>query len=389
MHAFTQDPTDPAFVQDPYPLYAQMRAAGDFVHWQDYDMVMATTHRAANAVLRAKTMGRAPITPRDWSNGLTHFGAVEAHSLLELEPPAHTRLRSEVLRAFTSRKIAGLSPWITQLAQELIAAFPRGESFDLIDAFGAPLPVAVIAHLLGVDPAHAPELLAWSHAMVAVYQAGKTPEDIARADAAARDFAQFIRDHLRAKAAHRQDDLLSQLVAKQADGAALSDDEIISTAILLLNAGHEATVHSIGNGAKLLLEREGIAQGEAAVEEILRFDPPLHLFTRQVYAEQDLFGTRLRRGQEVGVLLASAGRDGAVFDAPDHFRPDRANASLHLAFGAGIHFCIGAPLARLEMRAAFAALARACPDLRLCQDAEPRFADIYHFHGLTRLMVRC
>jgi cytochrome P450 len=162
---------------------------------------------------------------------------------------------------------------------------------------------------------------------------------------------------------------------------------MITTCILLLNAGHEATVHTLGNGVKLALETGARPDDPARfVEEVLRFDPPLHLFTRHVYEEVDLFGHRFRRGDEVGLLLASAGRDDSAYEAAETFRPARTDGPANLAFGAGLHFCVGAPLARLEMQIGIRRLFARCPGLRLV--APPRYADIYHFHGLERLMVR-
>ena len=314
--------------------------------------------------------------------------------MLELEPPRHTRLRGLVLRAFTTRRIRALAPEITALAVALADALPEGET-DLLPGFAQRLPVIVIARLLGVPEAMADQLLAWSNAMVAMYQARREPAVEAAADQAARDFADFLRGHLAERRRKPGDDLITHLLAAEADGARLSPDELVSTCILLLNAGHEATVHSIGNGVKALLDwapdpdrlsatlaPEAIAD---TVEEILRFDPPLHLFTRQVYAEVEIAGHRLRPGDEVACLLAAAGRDPAVCDAPELFRPDRTPPPPHLAFGVGLHFCVGAPLARLELQIALPVLFARRPALRLARP--PAYADLYHFHGLERLAV--
>ncbi|AHM04926.1 putative cytochrome P450 hydroxylase [Roseibacterium elongatum DSM 19469] len=244
----------------------------------------------------------------------------------------------------------------------------------------------VIARLLGVPEGMAPDLLRWSNAMVMMYQAGRTPEDEARAVAATEEFVAFMRDYVRRRRSEPRDDLISALIAAEADGDKLTTDELITTCILLLNAGHEATVHTMGNGVKLALEmgvRPGTAP-EAFVEEVLRLDPPLHLFTRWVYDEVNLFGHRFRRGDAVGLLLASAGRDADCYAQPDRFQPTRQGPP-NLAFGAGLHFCVGAPLARLELGIAMSALFQACSGLRLVE--APRYAEIYHFHGLERLMV--
>jgi len=386
MKTLSQSPTDPRFVQDPYPFYARARAAGPLIWWTEYKMACATTHEAVNTILRDRRFGReAPEELRPAiPDHLAPFYAVEAHSMLELEPPRHSRLRSLVLRAFTSRRIAGLRHGIGVLCHELIDAFPEGE-FDLLEAYARPLPVTIIARLLGVPEDMGPDLLRWSNAMVGMYMAGRTRADEEAAVAATEAFVDFMRGYVEARRSDPRDDLITSLIAAEKDGERLSTDELITTCILLLNAGHEATVHSLGNGVKAALEHGPRGGGEALVEEILRFDPPLHLFTRHVYEEVDLFGHWFRRGDEVGLMLGSVGRDGAVNDAPDQFNPARA-AATHLAFGAGLHFCVGAPLARMEMAIALDVLFQRCPGLRL--SGVPRYADIYHFHGLERLMVR-
>ena len=389
-----RSPTDPAFVQNPYPFYDRARMAGPLVWWQDYAMPAAVSHGAVNTILRDRRFGRAPLPEQaaPWPAHLADFAAVDAHSMLELEPPAHTRLRGQVVRAFTSRRIAGLAPEIAALAHELIESFPESEPFDLLPAFAERLPVIVIARFLGVPEAMADQLLDWSHAMVAMYQAGRTRQTEDRANAAARAFSAFLSDYVEERRARPGDDLISHLIAAEDEGEKLNRAELIATCILLLNAGHEATVHTIGNGVKLLLER-GIGAGalapdriEATVEEILRLDPPLHLFTRIAYEPVEVAGHRFARGEEVALLLAAAGRDPAAFEAPAAFRPGRAGPA-HLAFGAGLHFCVGAPLARLEMVTALPILFSRCAALTLAEP--PRYRPIYHFHGLERLSVTC
>lgn len=386
MLTLSQSPTDPAFVQNPYPFYARARAAGPLVFWDDYAMPMATTHRAVNTILRDRRFGREPITRPDIPEHVTGFYAVEAHSMLELEPPRHTRLRSLVLRAFTSRRIQALAPEITVLAQDLARALPAGEC-DLLDAYCRPIPVIVIARLLGVPEDMAPNLLRWSNAMVQMYQARRTRDDEVAANAAAEEFAGFLRAYVERRRSDPRDDLITALIAAEEAGEKLTTDELITTCILLLNAGHEATVHTLGNGVKTCLETGARPGADAAllVEEILRHDPPLHLFTRTAYEDVTLFGHSFRRGDQVGLLLASAGRDEAAYDAAGTFRPDRTDGPANLAFGAGLHFCVGAPLARLEMQIALPVLFNAHPGLRLA--APPAYANIYHFHGLERLVV--
>ena len=387
MEPLCQSPTEPGFVQDPYPFYARARAAGPLVFWTDYDMPVATTHEAVNMLLRDRRFGREPVAPRAVPDHLAPFYAVEAHSMLELEPPRHTRLRSLVLRAFTTRRIKALAPEIQALTHQLIDAFPE-DGFDLLDAFCRPIPVIVIARLLGVPETMAPELLRWSNAMVMMYQAGRSRAQEDTAVGATIEFVAFMRDYIDRRRSEPRDDLISALIAAEEAGDRLSTDEMITTCILLLNAGHEATVHTLGNAVKLALETGTRPGGDAApfVEEVLRYDPPLHLFARWAYEDVEIHGHRFRRGDEVGLLLASAGRDGAAYAQAESFVPDRSEGPANLAFGAGLHFCVGAPLARLEMQIALPVLFARCPELSLTE--APRYADIYHFHGLEALAVR-
>ncbi|MFN3644179.1 MAG: cytochrome P450 [Gemmobacter sp.] len=392
MQTLHQSPTARAFVQNPYPFYRRARAAGPLVFWADYAMPAATSHAAVNAILRDRRFGRE--TPEDRRtpvpDRLAPFYAVEAHSMLELEPPRHTRLRGLVLRAFTARRIAALEPEIAALAHALIDALPDGGPIDLLPAFAQRIPVIVIARLLGVPETMADQLLAWSSAMVGMYQARRTPQMEDAAAAAARDFAAFLRGYAAARRSRPADDLITHLIAAEEDGARLTTDELIATCILLLNAGHEATVHSLGNGIKTLLETQSPpdalapARIAATVEEILRFDPPLHLFTRWAYAEAEIAGHRFASGDRVALLLAAANRDPQVWHRPDRFDPARPDKP-HVAFGAGLHFCVGAPLARLELQTALPILFARLPGLALA--GKPRYADLYHFHGLAALPV--
>lgn len=391
MHSLSQSPTDPAFVQDPYAFYESARALGPFFHWAEYGLPCTGNAAAVNAIFRDRRFGRE--APPEFAPAIAEhtraFYAVEAHSMLELEPPRHTRLRGLVLRAFTSRRIAALEPEIAALSHQLIDALPAG-GCDLLRHFGQKLPVTIIARLLGVPEEMGAQLLRWSNAMVGMYMAGRTRAAEDNANTAARAFSDFLRAYVEARRNDPRDDLITHLIAAESEGERLSTDELITTCILLLNAGHEATVHSIGNGVKTLLETRtprsalGPDAIEATVEEILRYDPPLHMFTRWAYEDIDVMGHSFHRGEQVALLLAAANRDPGVWDAPQAFRPDRpvrANAS----FGAGLHFCVGAPLARLELQIALPILFARLPKLRL--SGPPRYGDVYHFHGLTALPV--
>ena len=404
MKTLSQSPTDPGFVQDPYPFYETARAHGPMVHWNDYAMPAALSHATVSMILKDRRFGREvpPELTAAIPGHLKPFYAVEAHSMLELEPPRHTRLRSLVLRAFTTRAIADLQPGIETLCHSLIDRFPD-TPFDLLSAYCTQVPVITIARLLGVPDTMAPQFLAWSHAMVSMYMASRTRAHEDAAARAATQFTAFLTTYIDSRRKTPSDDLISRLIAAEEEGEKLSTAELITTCILLMNAGHEATVHAMGNGVKHLLDhrpghRPGHGPGhgpdpdwlapdgiDRTVEEILRYDPPLHMFTRYAYEEIQVGRHVFRRGDRVALLLAAANRDPGMWEDPGQFRPTRPIVT-NSSFGGGLHFCVGAPLARLEMKLALPILFIRCPDLRLA--AAPRYANSYHFHGLERLMVQ-
>lgn len=412
MPAVSIDPRDPAFVRDPYPTYARLRAMGPCVDWTELGFPVFTRHPEVNALLRDRRFGRQVLhrmtrealgLPAPQPH-LAHFDAMERHSLLELEPPAHTRIRAIVNKPFVPRSIERLEGRIEALAHELVDGFAARGDCDLLDDFARHLPVLVIAGFLGVPAAMAPQLLAWSHDIVAIYQVRRDRAIEDRAERATVEFSRWMRalvderreglarsPALRAEA--EAGDVLSQLIAARgADGDGLSTDELVTTAILLLNAGHEATVHAIGNGvAALLTERPAdgarafLADPATVGEEMLRFDCPLQLFTRWVLEDVEVSGVRFAKGSRVGPLLGSANRDEARFPDGAVFDPART-PNPHVAFGAGIHACVGAPLARLELRTAVRVLFTRCPGLRLAE--APPVADTWHFRGLRTLRLR-
>ena len=394
------DPGDPVFFNDPYSAYAAIRAQAPVFFWEDYGFWCFATHSDVSALLRDRRFGRQilHVMGREelgWPAPKPHlapFDAIEIHSILEMEPPEHTRLRNLINRAFVSRQVEKLGPRIAALAHERIDAFEARGDADLIEEFATPIPVAIIADLLGVPRELGPKMLDWSHRMVAMYQFGVTPAVEDRAAEASREFADFMRGYARARRSDLRDDLISQLLAAESEGGRLSEDELVTTCILVLNAGHEATVHGIGNGAKAMLERavdprEAFISDRAraaTVEELLRLDAPLHLFTRYALEDVELAGVRLRKGEKIGLLLGAANRDPERFPDPDAFDPGR-DPNSHVTFGAGIHFCVGAPLARLEMAIALPILFDRLPGLRLV--GKPRYRDAFHFHGLEALKV--
>jgi cytochrome P450 len=394
-------PRDPAFYRDPYPFYDAVHAASPAFFWEDYGHWCFAGFKDVNALLRDKRFGRqilhlmsreelgmAPPKPHTAAFDLT-----EKYSLLTLEPPDHTRLRMLVNRAFVSRNVEQLRPRIERLANELIDSFEADGRVELLRAFAAPVPAIVIAEMIGIPSEMAMQLVDWSNRMVAMYMFGVTHETELDANQASIEFMDYVRSIIAERRKQPKEDLLTHMLTAEVDGEKLSEEEVISTTILLLNAGHEATVHTTGNGAKSILE-SGLdpktlfvddKQTEATVEECIRFDAPLHMFTR--YALQDVTldnGLSFKQGETIGLMLGAANRDPSRFANANTFDPFRTDGQ-NVSFGAGIHFCIGAPLARIELQVALKTLFQRLPNLRLA--SQPEYRNIYHFHGLDRLEV--
>lgn len=385
------DPRDPEFYGDPYRFYSDLHAAGDSTFfWEEYGFWVAAGFDEVNAILRDRRFGRAAGLP-ERTPRIANWWETERWSLLAIDPPEHTQLRGLVNRAFLSRQIEGLRPRIHALASQMIDGFVADGAVDLHPAYAAPLPAIVIAEMIGLPAEMAPQLLDWSNTMVRMYMFGVDETVEADADRAAAEFVAYVREVIAERRADPQPDLLTHMLETEVDGQRLSDGEVIATTILLLNAGHEATVHTTGNAVTTIL-RSGLdpatlfadeTQTEATVEECLRYDAPVHLFTRFALEDVELpSGLRLAAGDQIGVLLGAANRDPRRFERPDEFDPFRSDIG-NISFGAGIHFCIGAPLARLELQTSLRLLFERLPGLHLT--AEPRYRDIYHFHGLDSI----
>jgi cytochrome P450 len=388
--------TSAEVVADPYPFFERARAEAAVQWHEGLEMWLAFSHREANAVLRARGLGRV-WTPRWPEVAMPAFELIHRNSLLEQEPPSHTRLRRLVAAAFARGHVQRLRPRITELAERLAdrlaEAGAGGTPVDLIEWYAEPLPVQVIAELLGIPQPDWPLLRPWSNAIVKMYEYQVSDEQRAAAETASAEFVRYLRELVGHRRRQRSDDLISSLIAEtDSDGARLSEDELITTCTLLLNAGHEATVNVVGNGVyalgrhpeqwQRLLADPGLVDG--CVEELIRYDSPLQLFERTAVADTRIGDITVEAGQKIAALLGAANRDPAVFDRPNSFDVARTD-NPHLGFGAGIHFCVGAPLARVELQASLHTLLRRFPALALAGDPvrRPQFV----IRGLQRLSV--
>jgi cytochrome P450 len=390
------DLTDPAVVADPYPAFVQARAAGPVQWHEGLGLWLAFAHAESNAVLRDRRLGRI-WRDKAPAERFESFNLIHRNAILEMEPPDHTRLRRLISAAFARGHVERLRPWVEDLARtlvdELVERSGGTEPVDVLSGMAEQLPVAVIAELLGVPDADRPLLRPWSNAIVKMYEYGRTTEIEAAAERAADEFVTYLRTLAAERRRSPGEDLLSHLVSvRDAEGDRLTEDELVTTCILLLNAGHEATVNVSGNGLLALLQHPDQLQRlrddrtllPTAIEELMRYDSPLQLFERTATADVEIGGVTVRQGQKIAALLGSANHDPAVFEAPESLDVGRAD-NPHISFGAGVHFCIGAPLARVELQASFAALLDRTSSLTL--GAEPVRRPEFVIRGLRDLPV--
>jgi cytochrome P450 len=389
------DPLDPTIVADPYPAFAARRAAAPVAWSTALGTYVTFGHAEADAVLRHRGLGRL-WTLRWPDEPLPAYSLLHVHSMLENEPPTHTRLRRLVAAGFGRRQVERLRAQVTViaegLARDVLDAGADGSTVDLLPLYAEPLPVAVIASLLGVPPSDRGLLRPWSNAIVKLYEAAPAPAVRAAAERAAAEYVAYVRELVALRRRSPGDDLLSELIAvRDADGARLSEDELVATGVLLQMAGHEASVNVVGNGTYALLrhpaQRSSLTADlvPTAVEELIRYDPPLQLFERTATVPVAIGGVTVEPGEKIAALLGAANRDPAVFAEPDRLDVTRS-PNPHLGFGAGIHFCLGAPLARVELQASLATLLTHLPTLDLA--AEPTRHPTFTHRGLATLPVR-
>ena len=381
------------FIENPYPALAQLRAERRPVWHPELGMYLAATHQDASEVLRSKSLGRIYVArspEADWQT----FNWLHSESILESEPPKHTRLRSLISKAFNRNRIESLRPKIEEIVEELLNEISEGEeNFDLISQYAEPLPVRIIAELLGFPRNEEHFLRPWSQAIVKMYEVGPTEEAKRAAQQAATEFSQYVHDLMLERKAKPGADLISELAQVEEAGEKLSTNELIATCVLLLNVGHEASVNCFGTGMVALFYDEGQYRllfsdpekySDTAIEEFLRFDSPLQLFDRTAKEDVEIGGVLIKEGEKIASLLGAANRDEGVFQNPDSMDITRT-PNPHISFGGGIHFCIGAPLARLEMSIALPALIKRFPELKL--SSEPKRRDSFTLRGYEKVEV--
>lgn len=370
------DFNNPAFVANPYEQLKALRDIGKPVWHDGMQIFLAARHVDANDVFRNKSLGRIFTDKKpefEWET----FNWLHSDSILDSEPPKHTRLRSLVAKAFNRNKIEGMRPAVERITQQLLDAINEkvksGETFDLIADYAEPLPVKIIADLLGFPESEEHLLRPWSQAIVKMYEVNPSEQYQLEAKKAAGEFAEYVRNLAEHRKSNPGQDLITDLAMVEENGEKLNSHELVATCVLLLNAGHEASVNAFGNGMVAALERPEQADllrknsraiTETALEEFMRFDAPLHLFERTATVDTELGGIKIEKGQKIAALIGSANRDSAVFERADDMDLTR-DPNPHIGFGAGIHFCLGAPLARLEMSVSLPALWEKYPNMQL------------------------
>ncbi|MCB0110411.1 MAG: cytochrome P450 [Caldilineaceae bacterium] len=402
------DLNDPAFIRNPYPLLAELREQTPIFWEPRWQKLFFTRYEDIAFLLRDKRLGRSilhllsreelgwpPPDPR-----LPAYNNFQQRILMEHEAPDHTRLRGLVSKAFTPQRVEGLRAKITTIVNQLIDNVAERGAMDLLRDFAEPLPVTVIAELLGVPEEHRHKLRPWSAAIVKLYEVNYGDTEAAAAEQAVTDFSALLRTLIASRRQQPQDDLITALAQAEEAGDRLTEDELIANCIFLLNAGHEASVNGLTGGMlalfrhpeQLRLLQDAAARHETtifktAVEELLRYESPLPLFMRWVLQDFNYQGVELKQGMGVALLYAAGNRDERRFvnaDTLDVTRQDNP----HLTFGLGTHYCLGAPLARLELQIALATLLRRLSGIRLAvAEEEVAYQSGFVIRGVQGLPV--
>lgn len=401
------DPYRPEFVSDPYPVYARLRRQRPIFFDRRWNLTFFARHTDVESILRDRRFGRdirhvpsalrrvdPQVYERIYPPQYPVWTRLIRDSFIDLEPPRHTRIRRLVQWAFSRRASRSYRPRMEAEAHRRLDRAEQTGKMEVIADYATPIPLVMIAELMGVPTADQPHLVEWSHRIVRVFDEGCTPEEGASAEQAGIDFRDYMRDLIRSHRRRDGDNLLSHLIEARHGDDALTEEELIATAVLVLNAGHEATVQAIGNGLMALCAhpdqwrrwQENPGLTPTAVEELLRYDTPLQMFERWVTEDLDWKGTRLSAGSKVGLLFGSANRDGQAFDQPRRLDLGRT-PNPHVSLGGGVHFCVGAALAREELKVAFEVLLRRVRRIEADLASPERIPSLV-FRGVRRLPVR-
>jgi pimeloyl-[acyl-carrier protein] synthase len=387
------NPLSPPMYCDPYPTYAALRAK-DPVHWSTLAHAWVfSRYEDVDAILRDHRRFSNDARNRHIPRGLRSSTAFPRRSMFFLDPPDHTRLRALVNKAFTPGAIEALKPDIQRIMEKLLDQIEDPASFDVMEAIAQPLSVLVLVKLLGAPPEDRVRLAGWSHRVARTLEPTAGAAEDQHATQSAHDLDDYFRGIIAERRAQPQPDLISALVAGEDMGDKLNQNELLMMLRLLLVAGHETTTDLIGNGLLALLHhpkqmhllREEPNLMESAVEEFLRYDSPVQVDARAALEDMEIRGRQIKKGQGIIPLIGSANHDADVFSHPEGLDITRKQAS-NISFGRGIHYCLGAPLARIEARIAFEALLRRFSDIRLATDRPP-FKDNLALRGLKALPV--
>jgi pimeloyl-[acyl-carrier protein] synthase len=385
------DPRSPAFRRDPYPYYDLLRNAAPVFYWETWGIFFLTRHDDCSELLRDNRLAHSSMG--EPSVEQSALSTMQSNWMLFKNPPDHTRLRSLVHKAFTPRMVEQLRGIIQTITNQLLDKVQANRQMELIADLAYPLPVTAIAEMLGIPEQDRHTFHEWSDALARSLDLTEDPAVYERATQAAATFTAYLRELANRRRVEPRNDLISALVAVEEGGDHLSEAELYGTCSLLLIAGHETTINLIGNGTLALLQhpeqlrllQQNPALIKATIEELLRYDSPVQMTSRLVLEEMEIRGQHLRPGQQVSFMLGAANRDPAVFANPGMLDITRKN-NPHLAFGGGIHYCLGAPLARLEGQIALETLLRRMPSLTLATET-PVYRDNYVLRGLEALPV--
>ena len=389
----------PLFREQPNVVLDRLRAAEPVHRDRQFDRVFLTRFEDVRAVTNDRSYAVDPRKARKGAFSRVLLGldreTTFEPTMLQSDEPDHKRLRGLVSQAFNQRAIDAFRPRIREIAAELLDAVREADEFDVIAAYAAPLPTIVIAEMLGVDSADQGAFKRWSDALAHSFNPVRTPEQEANLQAGQMGLAGYFKAAVDARRADRRADLVSALVSAEEEGDRLSEREIIGTCNLLLAAGNMTTTDLIGNGVLALLRHPAeLAKLRAdpelarnAVEEMLRFDPPVAQTSRITTGPREIGGVKLQAGESVTASLIAAGNDPAVYEEPRRFDIERPEPR-HLAFGGGVHFCLGAPLARAEAQIGIPLLFERFPNLRLAEDRKVERKDAPVFNGVRELWVR-